>query len=209
MGESRPPLSNGFVKGKRMRISFKFLACAAFGALIVAFAAPARAGLLNFSFSFTTVPHQDGTTPGTVTGEIEGLSDNSTGAASDVIIETAPSALGGISTEGPLPIDLNASGWVSIFNSFTVSGGQITDASFFAVAADSNAGIFLNVSGDNLVTFDDEVTTVANEGGFAGATYAPLVAAPSVPEPASFQVGFASLPILGFWFWKRRRTAAV
>ncbi len=191
-----------------MRISCRVLVCAAFCALVAAYAPPARAGLLNFSFSFTDDPTV-GTTPGTVTGEIDGLSDNSTSAASDVIIDTVPSALGGISTEGPLPIETIASGWNNpIINSFTVSGGQITAASFFAVSSYGHAALILNFSGENLLTFDKNNTYVKNSGGFAGATYAPLVAAPAVPEPASFQIGLASLPIVGLWLWKKRMIPA-
>jgi hypothetical protein len=201
-------LTTVFEEGKNMRISCRVWVCAAFCALVAAYAAPARAGLLNFSFSFTNDPSY-GKTAGTVTGEIEGLSDNSTGAAADVIIETAPSALGGISTEGPLPIETIASGWNNpIINSFTVSGGQITAASFFAVSSYGHAALILNFSGENLLTFDKNNTYVKNSGGFAGATYAPLVAAPAVPEPASFQIGLASLPIVGLWLWKKRMIPA-
>jgi hypothetical protein len=54
---------------------------------IVLAAGPASAD--DFSFSFT---NDIGNVAGTVTGEILGLTDNSTGAATDVIIESFPSA---------------------------------------------------------------------------------------------------------------------
>jgi hypothetical protein len=185
-----------------MRIPCKVLASAAFCALVAAYAPPARAGLLNFSFSLTNTL---GNVPGTVTGEIDGLSDNSTGAASDVIIETAPAALDDL--EGTLPIDTSASGWQYADNSFTVSGGQITDASIVAKSQDGKAYFFFNPNGFNFVTLDGNSNTVGNADGFAGVTYAPLAAA-SVPEPASFQIGLAALPIVGFWVWKKRMIPA-
>jgi hypothetical protein len=187
-----------------MRISSKVLACAGFCVLVVASAVPARADLLNFSFSFTNTL---GNTAGTVTAEIEGLSDNSTGAASDVIIQTAPASLGTL--EGTLPIDLDAAGWSFLSNSFTVSGGQITAVNFNAASPDFLGSLLLNHGALNDLALGGS-GFVANAGHFAGTTYTPLLAAPpSVPEPASFQIGFASLPVLGLWFWKKRRTAAV
>ena len=185
-----------------MPITCKFLACAGFCVLIAAFATPARADLLNFSFSFT---NSLGNTAGTVTGEIEGLSDNSTGAASDVIIETAPASLGTL--EGTLPIDLSAAGWSFLSDNFTVSGGQITAVNFNADSPDFLGSLLLSHGALNDLSLGGS-GFVANAGHFAGTTYTPLLAA-SVPEPASFKIGLASLPILGFWFWKKRRTAAV
>jgi hypothetical protein len=190
-------------EGKNMRISCRVLVCAAFCALVAAYAPPARAGLLNFSFSFTDDPTV-GTTPGTVTGEIDGLSDNSTSAASDVIIDTVPAALDNL--EGPLPIDLTAAGWTFLLNSFTVSGGQITDGTLYAFDSGSKGTLVLDAFNKTGLTLDGSFKYVENDGGPAGVTYAPLAAA-SVPEPASFQIGLASLPIVGLWFWKKRRAS--
>jgi hypothetical protein len=126
-----------------------------------------------------------------------------------VIIESAPAAFG--SDEGPLPIDLNAAGWNQNANSFTTSGGQITNAQFFALSPDFLGDIILNFgTGSNIVTLDGGETTVEDDGGFAAVTYTSLAAAPtSAPAPASFKVGVVALPILGFWLLKKRRLAAV
>jgi len=70
-------------KGRKMRVTFRtrgisMSALLAAGLALAAVAAPARADLLDFTFSFS---NGNGSIPGTVTGLIEGLSDNSTGAA--------------------------------------------------------------------------------------------------------------------------------
>lgn len=94
---------------------------------IVFLSTPARAD--DFSFTFTNVT---GNVGGTVTGEILGLVDNSTGPATDVIIESFPSALNAyLFTSYTAPIDLLTFPWFGTGpNAFTESGGVITSASF-------------------------------------------------------------------------------
>src|ERR1700679_90346 len=81
--------------------------------------APAHAGL-NFDFSFGNV---NGSIPGTVTGEIFGLTDNSTSAATDLVIDSYPVGL----TLPAVPWDIfNAAGYSITANTFTVTGGVVT-----------------------------------------------------------------------------------
>jgi hypothetical protein len=82
----------------------------------------------NFYFSFTNTI---GNVPGTVTGEIEGLTNGTTSTATEVIIQSFPSALG---ATGELPSPpINATAWLSqIENSFTETGGVITAYDFRA-----------------------------------------------------------------------------
>jgi hypothetical protein len=91
--------------------------------------AAGQANADDFSFSFT---NDIGNVAGTVTGEILGLTDNSTGAATDVIIESYPSALNAdLFTSYTAPIDLFADPWFSTdANTFTETDGQITAADF-------------------------------------------------------------------------------
>jgi len=80
----------------------------------------------NFSFSFTNTL---GSVPGTVTGEILGLTNNSTSAATQVIIESFPSAL---NPSFSPPID--ATLWAEQDeNSFDEEAGVIVSGGFQAV----------------------------------------------------------------------------
>src|SRR5438045_3963614 len=84
--------------------------------LLMAAATPAHATLLNFEFSFSG----DSSHPGTVTGEIDGLTDNATSAASAVIIDTSSIPFG-----FPLPYKIGSVGDNPVLNTFTVTNGQI------------------------------------------------------------------------------------
>jgi hypothetical protein len=75
---------------------------------------------LSFNFSFT---NDIGNTPGTVTGEIDGLQDNASGPATAIFINSAPSVFN-LTTPFSVPFLPEAP------NSFTVNSGNI-DASFF------------------------------------------------------------------------------
>lgn len=83
---------------------------------------PAKAD--NFLFSFT---NNAGNTPGTVTGEIMGLVNNSTGPATEVEILTIPT--------DPVTFDPNTipTTWHQVqVNSFTETDGMVTMAEFEA-----------------------------------------------------------------------------
>ncbi len=88
----------------------------------------AHAGALSFDFSFSnngkfSFPSIDGE----VTGEIVGLTNNATSAASQVYVFTYPSGLG---SSPATPFDATTLPVSS--NSFTVVDGVITSGSFFA-----------------------------------------------------------------------------
>src|SRR3974377_159666 len=88
-------------------------------------AVAANAGTRNFDFSVTNTI---GTVSGTFTGEIFGLTDNATSAATSVLIETFPAAMNSLNSP---PID--ATLWDQQYqNSFVVSNGQIVDGGFWA-----------------------------------------------------------------------------
>jgi hypothetical protein len=64
-----------------------FGTCIALAVLLAC--SPSYALTIDFSFSNTL-----GNVPGIVTGEIEGLADNGFSSATDIVIDSAPSALG-------------------------------------------------------------------------------------------------------------------
>lgn len=92
------------------------------------FPGTAKAG--PFFFSFSNDNAGPGNVPGTVTGEILGLVDNTTSAATDILILSYPAGLV-ISGSYTPPIDVFAwTGGTIGENSFTVSGGVITGGGF-------------------------------------------------------------------------------
>jgi hypothetical protein len=166
----------------------KFLIAAA---MAVCLTPPAHA-TLNFTFSFVGTPG-DGV-PGTVTGEIYGLTDNTANQpATDIVITSYPSALTYLPST---PWDIfSVPGMYFDVNSFTVSSGQITAASFLEVWP-SNAGLlFLNAEGitGGLETSPIQLSTL--DLGDSPVTYTPLTA--DAPEPASIAVLLSGLFGLG------------
>ncbi len=148
---------------------------------IVLLSAYAKADNFNFSITNTI-----GNVAGTVTGEILGLTNNSTGPASEVIIESYPVAL--ISDFGNAPII--ATLWNDQFeNTFTETGGVITAENFWAedvggppfavlfINGDPEAGLLFNGrlpgQGFNLLSLDGYQDLVYGPFGISGANITP------------------------------------
>src|SRR5262245_44116931 len=77
---------------------------------------------LTFDFSFSNV---SGNTSGTVTGEVDGLPFNGTAPATAVIVNSVPSVM-----PIPTPSSFPVVGGAVQENSFTVTNGTVTSASF-------------------------------------------------------------------------------
>lgn len=155
-----------------------FVVCAT---AILASNAPAQA--LDFTFSFS---NSGGTTPGTVSGTIYGLSDNTANqAATDIQITSYPSALG----FGSTPFSVFTFGTPSS-NSFSVVSGTITAADFYVYYNSPSVFQFflLNHNSNNVLQNSSAYTY--NAGGFSGATYS------AVPVPFNIPGG-ATIPTLG------------
>ncbi len=134
----------------------------------------------DFTFSFVNTV---GNVGGTVTGEILGLTNNSTGPATEVLITSFPSGLNSVLGSAPI----NATDFTSqVSNSFTETNGQVTAADFIAwETVDSYTyGGELYVDGDpyNYLNLDGtDAYYVYGNSGLAAANIQPLVAA----EPSS------------------------
>jgi len=168
---------------------------------------PMSAHAINFEFSFTSTNPHPGTVPGTVTGRIIGLSDNSTGAASQVLIDSFPSDLN--SVVGPAPID--ATLWnTQRQNEFVVLNGQVIGGGFWADhwvvgLRPIYAQLFINGGflSSNFLNLDRRVERwVWADTGLTAANIVPLAA---VPEPSALVLLGLGMAGLGL---SRRRIAA-
>jgi hypothetical protein len=152
--------------------------------------AAVQADPLDFTFSFSNV---NGSVPGTVTGEIFGLTDNASGPASMVELLTYPMNL-----EPPDPPQFMDTDVTQNF--FTVTDEEITLAEY--AASDDSELLLLNINIDhrnflsNLVSF----LVLSNSNGFDGVTY---TLATTIPEPASVTLLATALALL--WPLRRRR----
>jgi len=108
-------------------ISLLAVAVAVAVASALLFAQPAKASPI-FDFSFVVTGGSAGS--GVVTGEILGLTNNATSAATDVVITSMPGRAPGYVPA--LPIDVFATLSDLEHNSFTVSDGEITSGAFIA-----------------------------------------------------------------------------
>jgi len=155
----------------------------------------------DFSFSFTNTL---GTVPGAVTGEILGLTNNSTSAATQVIIETFPPAL-----NAPFSPPLDATLWSDqLENSFTEEAGVIVSGGFQAQTTFDVLGIAtlsIDASGFNGLSFCHCVVGVSpyveGDPGLAAANIQPLSS--PVPEPTS--VIFLITMLLAVAFMARKK----
>lgn len=170
---------------------------------LLAAAAPVSAAGFTFSFE-TDFSQWPAGSAGTVSGEILGLADDGTGAATSVLITIIPSGFGNFG--GPLPI--NAATWSNIVeNEFTTVAGVITAAKFRTFSA-GDLLLFINSGSQNFLRFGEAESFVANENGFEGVSFKPITPVDpgtSVPGPLPI-VGAAAA--MGFSRKLRRRIKA-
>lgn len=152
----------------------------------------------NFFFSFSNDPTGPGNVTGTVTGEIFGLPDTGTGAATDVQIFSYPAGLV-VSGTYTTPIDVFTwTGTTIGENSFTVAGGVITGGGFDIVNGNGvNDQLYLSsncscttfglATGTNFLDIgssDSKYVWNDNGIGSTGVVYT-LAGTSTVPEPTT------------------------
>jgi hypothetical protein len=153
----------------------------------------------NFTLSFTNT---DGNVPGTVTVLISGLTNNSTGAASSVTIESYPSALNPYAAD---PGNIATNWTYQDDNVFTETNGKLTSY-YFDASTFVSGGLVLNLSIDTRIyapyNFFGYGNLESNDSVYIGAVETPS----AVPEPATAWFVLGGLGVLAAL--KRRRTAA-
>jgi len=174
---------------------------------------PAKADDFSFSFSgsYTSCSYSPcRTVSGSVTGAILGLTNNSTGAASHVLIYSFPSDLD--SLLGPGPID--ATIWSNqVQNEFTEDHKKVTGGTFWAynvyqvdgeLTPQINQGLLINASGvTNFLCLNCGADlAILNGGGFEAVEFERLKPG-DVPEPTS--IILLATVLIGLGFAMRRR----
>ena len=152
------------------------------------------AGSLDFSFSFAAIQGYPNSGSGYVTGEVDGLTNNATTAATHVIVQ---SITDGATLTTPLPIDFVPGAlWVAN-NLFTVTNGVITFVSF---EASDQAGDVFHLMSSSLNGFFPQA--YGDAGSLSNITFTPLTPS-DVPEPAS--LALLATSVFGLRLIRRRR----
>jgi PEP-CTERM motif len=184
---------------------------ASLATVCVAFAAPANALVFDFTITNTT-----GNFAGTFTGQIFGLTDNSTSSPTDVVIDTVPAAFSdnnGINSHLVYPLSTIA--FVDpTKDSFTVVNGQITFSDYAADRGNVPPGTFPNGSGGGfslqLLTQAPAFSYEVEENGSSliaanGASFS--IAA--VPEPSTWAMMILGFTSIGFMAYRRKNNRAL
>jgi hypothetical protein len=180
---------------------------------------PSPGHALNFDFSFSCATCMN-VAPfgGTVTGEIDGLTDNATTLNTAVVtIGSYPSAL--FSASFTLP-----SAPISTFptvseNTFTVTGGVITAYHFTgggggwlfglgSTAAPPGENVDFITNGTVSVPSQRDIDLcISGNGCTATTTFTPLAGTGTTPLPAALPLFATGLGALGLLGWRRKRKA--
>jgi hypothetical protein len=190
----------------------KALAIVAMSILATLLSAPAKASTYDVYFTANDFPFSD-YFHGTIGLEVEGLTNNSTGAASDVILILAPSALGltvgyppGFPQTYPPPFDLFTHGEVLANTKWTVTDGVITAVGDFSWSSDCSRCFVAFVSLDSSLPGGGAYIVGSSDGNVACEGSSCLAAnAPATPLPAALPLFVSGLGAVGLLGWRRKR----
>ncbi len=162
------------------------------------------ASALTFDFSFTN--GAGGDVPGTVTGEIVGLTDNATSAALAVYITSSPSALG--FSFPPSENILSDPGCCVVppsKNFFTVTNGVLTAVNFTADIALTN-GDFVELALDSALP--EYLLDLFIPPGISNDVVSPSASFVATPIPPALPLFSAGLGVMSLFGWRKRRKNA-
>lgn len=175
----------------------------ALGGAVAALALAGQARALDFDFSFSydpDLPVFGVNIPGTVTGRIYGLQDNSFSSATEVLIESHPSGLTGLPA-GAFTGQQYATQLGQFINAnwFEVVNGQIVDGQYQIFGG----YLDLNIAEQfNALVSPDQHTRVQNEFGLNGISFT------AAPEPAAWALMLLGFGAVGYSLRRRRAFAA-
>jgi hypothetical protein len=168
---------------------------------------PSYALTIDFSFTNTV-----GNVTGTVSGEIEGLADSGFSSATDIVIESAPAALGLATPFDAL--DFGTGLTLVQANSFLVSNGNITGALAFTT----------NYGAPPLFPLNWQFCLAVSVAGYCGSPSSaylqngndmevatdtsPTFTPDATPLPATLPLFATGLGALGVFGWRRKRKAS-
>jgi len=183
---------------------------ALFGLALLAMATPALAVDIQFSFTNTI-----GDVPGTVTGEIDGLVDNSTSAATAIWVNSYPAGLNSVFPAGPINV-LLWTGGVLNNNAFTLTNGALTGVDFFITSNDAHGfnQLYLNSSccggsGTNFLNIDGQDGLYVWSNGPLNGRDGLTTGTSPAPEPASWAMMLGGFGLIGGALRSRRRATVV
>jgi len=140
-----------------------------------------------------------------VSGEIDGLTDNATSAATAVFIDSAPAAFG-LTTPFSVPLPPFGGN-----NEFTVVNGVITIYAFVSGVVQPSPALSLTTSTGTLGTFNHGLLIETSCGPtvqFCSTGGDLLSSSVATPLPAALPLFASGLGALGLLGWRRKRKSA-